>query len=75
MSQKNIEFKSHKKSPKALSNDDEKKISSSQHSRIKKSMANQLRGEIDTLLLKQKKARAETRKSYEENKKWEALGI
>ena len=39
MSQKNIDFKSH----------DEKKIRSSQNSKLEKAMADQLRGEINTL--------------------------
>ena len=67
MSQKNIEFKSHK-----AESHDEKKIRSSQHSKIKKSMADQLRGEIDTLIQKQDKAKAEARKSVEEHKFYEA---
>ncbi len=44
MPQKNIEFKSHK-----AESHDEKKNRSSQHSQIKKSMADQLRSEIKTL--------------------------
>lgn len=67
MSQKNIEIKSHK-----AQSHDEKKIGASQHSKIKKSMADQLRGEIDTLIQKQDKAKAETRKSYDEYKFWKS---
>ena len=69
MSQKNIEFKSHK-----ATSHDEKKIRSSQHSKIKKSMADLLRGEIDTLIPKQDKASAETWKFYQEYQKWKAEG-
>lgn len=69
MSQKNIEFKSHK-----AQSHDEKKIRSSQHSKIKKSMADQLREEIDTLIKKQKKAKVETWESYQEYKNWKAQG-
>ena len=39
---------------------DKKNIRSSQHSKIKKSIADQLRGEIDTLMEKQRKAEAAT---------------
>ena len=67
MLQKNIEVKSHK-----AESHDEKKIRSSQHSKLKKSIADQLRGEIDKLIQKQDKAKAETWKSYEEFKKWKA---
>lgn len=56
MSQKNIKFKSHK-----AESHDEKKIVSSQHSKIKKTMADQLRGEIDTLIEKQRKAKVVTK--------------
>ena len=45
MTQKSIEFKNHK-----AESYDAKKIRYSQHSKIKKSMADQLRGEIYTLL-------------------------
>ena len=69
MSQKNIEFKSHK----AESHDD-KNIRSSQHSKIKKSMADQLRGEIDILIQKQDKAKAEAWKSVEEHERYKAKG-
>lgn len=65
MSQKNIEFKSHK-----AQSHDEKQIRSSQHSKIKKNIIDQLRGEIDTLIQKQDQAKAETWKSYQEYKKW-----
>lgn len=67
MSSKNIELKSHK-----AESHDEKKIRSSQHSKIKKSMADQLRGEIRLLIPKQDEAGAETRKSYEKYKYWKA---
>ena len=65
MSQKNIEFKIHKGE-----SNDEKKIISSQHSKIKKSMADQLRGEIHLLVQKQHEAEAETWKCYENYMKW-----
>ena len=55
MSQKNIDFKRHK----AVSHD-EKNTRSLQHSKLKKAMADQLRGEIDGLIQKQNKAIAET---------------
>lgn len=51
MSQKNIEFKSHK-----AESHDEKKIRSSQQSKMKKNMADQLRGEIRLLIQKQHEA-------------------
>lgn len=60
MSQKNICFKSHK-----AESLDEKKIRSSQFSKIKKVMADQLRGEIDILIEKQHKAEVETLRSYD----------
>jgi hypothetical protein len=60
MSQKNIEFKSHK-----AESHDEKKIRSLQHSKIKKSIADYLWREIHLLIQKQDAAEAETRKSYE----------
>lgn len=68
MSQKNIEFKSHK-----VYSHDEKKIRSS-HSKIKKSMADQLRGEIRLLIEKQDEAKAEARKSVEEHEFYKAKG-
>ena len=64
MSQKNIEFKSH----------DEKETRSSQHAKNKKSMADQLRGEIRLLVQKQDKARAERWKCFEEYKKLKSQG-
>ena len=69
MSQKNIESKSHK-----AESHEEKKIRSSQHSKIKKSLADQLRGEIDTLIQKQDKAKAEARKSVEEHEFYNTKG-
>lgn len=69
MSQKNIELKIHK----ALSYD-EKKIRSSQHSKIKKKMADQLRRQICGLIKKQDVAKAETRKSVEEHEYYKARG-
>ena len=59
MSQKNIDFKRHK----AVSHD-EKNTRSSQHSKLKKAMADQLRGEIDRLIQKKNIARSEIRKFY-----------
>ncbi len=69
MSSKNIRLKSHK-----VESLDEKKIRSSQHSKIKKSMADQLRGEIDTLLQKQHKAKDERRRCYEDYEMLKAEG-
>ena len=69
MSQKNIEFKSHK-----AESHDEKKIRSSQHSKIKKSMADQLRGEIRLLIQKQDEATAQAWKSVEEHERYKAKG-
>jgi flagellar hook-basal body complex protein FliE len=67
MSHKDIEFNSHK-----AESHDEKKIRSSQHSKINKSMADQLRGEIDTLIENQDKAEAETWKSHARFEKFKA---
>lgn len=67
MSQKNIEINSHK----AESHDD-KKIRSSQHSKIKKSIADQLRGEIDNLIGKQRKAEVQALRSYELYETWKS---
>lgn len=53
---------------------DEKKITSSQHSKIKRNMANQLRTQIDSLIIKQDKAIVEARKSYQEHKFWKSQG-
>lgn len=69
MSQKNIQSKSHK-----AESHDEKKIRSSQHSKIKKSIADQLRGQIDILIQKQDKAKSEAWKSVEEYERYKAKG-
>jgi hypothetical protein len=69
MSRKNIEFKSHK-----AESLNEKKIRSSQYSKIKKSMADQLRGEIRLLIQKQDEAKAEAWKSVEEHERYKAKG-
>lgn len=62
MSLKNIQFKSHK----SESDDDEMKI--------KKSIADQLRGQIDILIQKQDKAKSEAWKSVEEHERYKAKG-
>ena len=69
MPQKNIKFKSQK-----AESHDEKKCRSSQHSKIKKDIADQLRREIDVLVQKQDTARAGSWKFYEQYKKWKAEG-
>ncbi len=70
MSNKNIEFRSHK-----AESHDEKQIKSSQHSKIKKNMADKLRAEMDTLIQKQKKAKAEAWEFVEEHQRYKAKGI
>ena len=67
MSQKNIYLKSHK-----AQSHEQKKTRSSQHSKIKENMADQLRGDIRQLIQKQDEAKAETRKSYDEYKFWKS---
>jgi RNA binding exosome subunit len=72
MSHENIEFNSHKVESHKVEGHDEKKIRSSQHSKINKSMADQLRGEIDTLIENQDKAKDETWKSHARFEKFKA---
>ena len=69
MLEKDSELKSHK----AVSLD-EKEIRSSQHSKIKKSMADQLRLEIRLLIQKQEEADSETWKSHARFKKFQSVG-
>jgi hypothetical protein len=69
MSQNNIELKIHK-----AESHDEKKITFSQHSKIKKNRADQLRGEIRGLIQKQDESEAETWKSHARFEKFKAQG-
>ena len=69
MSQKNIDFKSHK-----AESLNEKKNRSSQHSKFKKSMADQLRAEIRLLIQKKDFSDVETLKSYKNYEKWKTIG-
>ena len=69
MSQKNIVFNRHK-----AYSQDEKKTRSSQHSKIKKSVTDQLKEEIDILIINQDKATAETWKSHARFKMFKSYG-
>ena len=69
MSQKSIKFNRHK----AQSQND-RKIRSSQHSKFKNTMADQLREKIHKLIQKQDEADAETWKSYTRFEKFKAYG-
>ena len=69
MLQKNFEVKSHK-----AESHDVKKIQSSQHSKNKKNMADQLRREIELLIEKQHKAKKERWNCLEEYNKLKAKG-
>ena len=59
MSKKNIVFKRHK-----TYSQDEKKTRSSHHSKINKSIIDQLKEEVNILINNQDKAEAEVRKSH-----------
>ena len=74
MSQKNIRCKTDQASSRKAKSHDEKSITSSQHSKIEEGTVDQLREEIDLLIPKNDKAKAEAWKSVEEHERLLAKG-